>query len=131
MGNDISYKIFLSDDGKYIIAKHWGTLNSKLIMERTLEAHALGEKLDITRHLMDVTEATNTEPIIDTYKFAHKDVRRTPGINTGVRVAVLVRPDDHSHDFAETVAKNAGQDVTIFRDRDSAIAHLLKDTTDK
>ena len=131
MGNNISYKIFLSEDGKYIIAKHWGTLNSKLILERTLEAHALGEKLNITRHLMDVTEATNTEPLIDTYKFAHKDVRRTPGIRTEVRVAVLVSPDDHSHDFAETVARNAGQDVTIFRDRESAIAHLIKDMPDR
>jgi hypothetical protein len=43
-----------------------------------------------------------------------------------VRVAVLVRPEDHSHDFAETVTKNAGQDITIFRDREAAINHLLK-----
>jgi hypothetical protein len=130
MENTTSYEIFLSEDGKYIVAKHRGPINGEIIIERTLEAHALGRKLGITRHLMDVTEATNIEPLAKTYKFAYEDIKRKPGINMGVRVAVLVRPDDHSHDFGETVARNAGQDVTIFRDRESAIAHLTNDLRD-
>jgi hypothetical protein len=122
----MSHKIFLSEDKKYIITKHYGDITSEMIMSATIEAHALGEELGITRHLMDVTEATNVEPITQTYKFAYKDIKSVPGINLHVSVAVLIRPEDHSHDFAETVTKNAGQDITLFRDREAAINHLIK-----
>ena len=118
------YEIYPSEDGKYIVAKHWGDITSVLVIQRTLEAHELGEKLGITRHLMDVTEARNIDMITKSYEFAYKDIQNVPGINMRVRVAVLVSPEDHSHDFIETVTKNAGQDVTIFRDRELAIRHL-------
>jgi hypothetical protein len=123
----MSYEIHLSEDGKYIVATHRGELTHESVINGTLEAHALGRKLGITRHLMDVTEARNVDSVTTTYEFAHKEVRETPGIDKTVRVAVLVSPDDHTHDFSETVTRNAGQDVTIFRDRDAAIRHLLSD----
>jgi hypothetical protein len=122
---DMSYKILVSEDKKYIITKHWGEITSEMIMKRTIEAHALGKKYGITRHLMDVTEAKNVEPVIKTYEFAYRDVLETPGFDLNVRVAVLITPGDHSHNFAETVARNAGQDITIFSDREAAIKHLL------
>jgi hypothetical protein len=122
----MSYQISVSEDGKYIVTKYEGEINSELILQRTIEAHALGDKLGITRHLMDVTEATNREPVANTYNFAYKDVRSTPGINIKVKVAVLVRPGDHSHDFAELVTNNAGQNIKIFTDREAAVEHLLR-----
>jgi hypothetical protein len=125
-GDQMPYKIYVSDDGKYIVTKYWGEMNSKLILQRTVEAHALGKKLGINRHLMDVTEATNTEPAAYTYQFAYKDVKNTPGFDLSVRVAVLVGPGDHSHDFAAIVTNNAGQNVKFFTDKEAAIQHLLK-----
>ena len=86
----------------------------------------MGDKLGITLHLMDVTEARNVDSVSKTYKFAYEDIKDFPGINMNVRVAVLVSPEDHSHDFVETVARNAGQDITIFRDYNLAVEHLLK-----
>jgi hypothetical protein len=126
--NAMSYEIYLSEDGKYIIAKYWGEITSELVIKRTLEAHALGKKLGITRHLMDVTDARNIDSAFKTYQFAYKDIAEVPGISMNVRVAVLVSPEDHSHDFVETVTKNAGQDITLFRDRELAIKHLLEGT---
>jgi len=117
--------IKVSDDGKYVILKHWGEINSEITTQRNLEAHALGMKLGITRHLVDVTEATHVDSATNTYKFAYEDMRLLPGINKKARVAVLVSPDDHSHDFVETVTRNAGQNVTLFRNREAAIKHLL------
>ena len=122
------YEIHLSEDGKYIIAKHRGELNGESVIKGTLEAHALGRKLGITRHLMDVTEARNVDSVTSNYELAYKEIPDNPGIDKTVRVAVLVSPDDHTHDFSETVTRNAGQDVTIFRDREAAIRHLLSDT---
>jgi hypothetical protein len=120
----MSYEIYLSEDGKYIVTKHEGELTSELVIQRTLEAHALGEKLGVTRHLMDVTAARNIDSVTKSYEFAYNEIGEVPGINMQVRVAVLVDPEDHSHDFIETVTRNAGQDVTLFRDRELAIKHL-------
>jgi uncharacterized cupredoxin-like copper-binding protein len=124
----MSYTITPSEEGKYIILKHYGEINSELAMERNLEAHALAAKLGITRHLVDVTEAKNVDSVTKTYKFAYEDMTMPPGINKFACVAVLVSPEDHSHDFVETATQNAGQNVTLFRDRESAIKHLLKGT---
>jgi hypothetical protein len=122
----MSYTISVSEDGKYIILKIQGDITSELVMKRVQEAHQLGEQLGITRHLMDVTEAKNIDPVAKTYRFAYTEIGKYPGINMKARVAVLVSPDDHSHDFSETVIQNAGQNVTFFRDRESAVRHLLK-----
>ena len=124
----MSYSITPSEDGKYIILKHWGEINSELAMKRNLEAHALGAKLGISRHLVDVTEARNVDSATKTYKFAYEDMKDPSGIDKKARIAVLVSPEDHSHDFVETVTRNAGQDVTLFRDRELAIRHLLEGT---
>jgi hypothetical protein len=120
-----SYTIKPSEDGAYIILKHWGEINSEMTTQRNLEAHALAAELGITRHLVDVTEARHVDTTLNTYNFAYEDMRTLPGINKNARVAVLVSPDDHSHDFVATVAWNAGQDVTLFTDREAAIQHLL------
>ena len=123
----MSYSIKPSEDGKYIILKHWGEINRELTTQRNLEAHLLAAELGITRHLVDLTEAVHVDTITHTYEFAYKDMRFLPGINKFACVAVLVSPDDHSHDFVATVARNAGQNVTLFRDRETAIQHLLDD----
>jgi len=39
-------------------------------------------------------------------------------------VAVLVSPNDHSHDFMETVSHNAGLNVAFFADLEQAERHL-------
>jgi hypothetical protein len=106
--------------------KHWGEIDRELTTQRNLEAHALAAELGITRHLVDLTEARHVDTVTNTYGFAYEDMQFLPGINKNARVVVLVSPDDHSHDFVEAVTRNAGQNVTLFRDREAAIQHLLK-----
>ena len=121
----MSYSIEPSEEGKYIILKHWGELTSVLAMERNLEAHALGAELGISRYLVDGTESRNVDTVTKTYKFAYEDMKIPPGINQNARIAMLVSPDDHSHDFVETVARNSGLNMNLFRDMDAAVQHLL------
>ena len=121
----MSYTIGPSEDGKYVVLKYWGELSRKLSIEHVIEAHALGEKLGITQYLVDLTEARNIDSIPELYEYAYKDTKSASGLNLNARVALLVDPEDHSHDFVETVLRNAGHNVTLFRDRDSAISHLL------
>ncbi len=122
----MSHEVFPSEDKKYIILKLKGKINGKAILKGIQEAHKLGDELCITKHLMDLSEARNIDSDTDKYYFANEDIQNYPGINMKVKVAVLVRPDDHSHDFAETVTRNAGQDITLFRDKESAIRYLLQ-----
>ncbi|MHB9027638.1 MAG: hypothetical protein ACYC9O_02595 [Candidatus Latescibacterota bacterium] len=74
---------------------------------------------------MDVTESRNIESSTKGYQFAHSDMM-TDKIDRFARVAMLVSPGDHSHDFIETVSRNAGLNVTLFRDREQAVRHLLE-----
>ena len=121
----MSYKIYPSKGRKYIVLKHWGEMNSELAMKRVLEAHTLGEELGITRYLVDLTEARNVDSVSKTFKYAYEDMKGPTGINPNARAAMLVSPEDHSHDFVETVLRNIGHNVKLFRDRELAIKHLL------
>ena len=121
----MSYAINLSDDRKYIVLKHWGEINGELAMKRVLEAHTLGAELGIARYLVDLTEARNVDSVTKSYQYAYEDMKTPLGISLSARVAMLVSPEDHSHDFVETVLKNAGHNVMLFRNRELAIKHLL------
>ncbi len=120
-----SYTISLSDDESYIILKILGKQTAELAMKQNLEAHAFGDELGIGRYLVDATEAVNVDSTLENYSFAYTDMQTPTGINKAAIVALLVSPDDHSHDFIETVSRNVGLNVTIFRDRELAIHHLL------
>lgn len=126
----MSYTINLSEDGRYIVLKHWGEINGEIAMKRIQEAHKLGGELRVTRHLVDLTEARSVDSITKAYKYAYEDMKTLPGIDLNACVAMLVSPEDHSHDFVETVLRNSGHDVTLFRDREAAINHLIKGTQD-
>jgi hypothetical protein len=121
----MSHLIQPSEDNAYIIVKITGKIDRTLAMQYNLEAHAIGEKLGISCYLMDLTESRNIDNVVTTYKFAYNDMKHSPGINRSACVSVLVSPDDHSHDFIETVARNSGLDVTLFIDREQAIRHLI------
>ena len=122
----MNYTINPSKDGKYIILKIQGEINRQSAMNQNLEAHALGKKLGINRYLVDVTEARNTDSVVESYDFAYKDMKNTEGIDLSACVAVLTSPGDNSHDFIETVAKNSGLNVEIFTDFDLAMQFLEK-----
>jgi hypothetical protein len=120
----VDYTITPSIDGMFIILKVKGTITRQSIMRANLDAHALGKQLKVSRYLVDVTEAMNAESALENYKFANYDMQMTEGINKYAHVAILVSPNDHSHDFAEVVSRNACLNVKIFTDLDQATRSL-------
>ncbi|MGA9119216.1 MAG: hypothetical protein WB699_07590 [Bacteroidota bacterium] len=123
----MDYTITPSTDGLFIILKIKGNITRQTAMQLNLEAHALGKQLKIRRYLVDVTEARNTDGEMETFKFAYSDMQKMEGIDRFARVATLVSPNDHSHDFMETVAVNSGLNVKLFRDAEEAMRFLMKD----
>ena len=120
-----SHSIKLSDDGRYIEIITVGDYNREGAFKVALESHELGKKHGVNLYLMDMTNSVNIESVADNYDFAYKDMKDAPGIDKSARVAIVVKPGDHSHDFIETVTRNAGMDVTLFTDRSKALKHLL------
>jgi hypothetical protein len=119
------YTITVSSDNRYIILSIEGGISRETAMVYNLEAHKLGNALGINRYLVDVRFSRNTDSVIANYSFAYSDMNHED-IDRFAKVAILVSPDDHSHDFVETVSRNAGFDVVIFTDRDLAVSHLIE-----
>lgn len=120
----MEYSVVPSADGAFVVLTIKGEITRRNVMDLNLQAHALGRQLHVSRYLVDVTEATNVDSAMEIYKLAYSDMQYAEGIDRYARVATLVRPEDHSHDFMETVARNAGHDVRLFTDRDEAERHL-------
>ena len=120
-------EIVVSDDGKYIIVKTIGEINASIALKNNIAAHKLGKELGIARYLVDVREATNTDSIIDQYEFANKHMSMNEDIDKNARVSVLIRTGDTSHHFVETVTHNAGFNLKIFDNMESALKFLLSD----
>jgi hypothetical protein len=121
----MSYRIIPSEDHQYIIHKAVGSINRHIMFEQTLEAHALGKKLGINRFLVDLTEARNEDYLANDYFFAHEDMKKNKGINKSAIAALIISPEDRSHDFIEIVLRNAGLSARLFTDPDAAMNYLF------
>jgi hypothetical protein len=121
----MSHSIRVSEDGKYIIVQARGQISRLDVIQFFIEAHALGAEHGLDRYLVDFTECRNTDTVLRNYTLAYEDMK-DPRISHSACMALLVSPTDHSHDFLESLMCNAGNDVTLFHDRDVAVWHLLK-----
>ncbi len=121
MPHDVS----ISKDRKFILIKVVGTMDSPYTLQTGVDASALGRKVKIKRFLFDLTESRYVDSILSTHQRAYSDMR-DPRLIPDARVALWVAQDDHSHDFAETVYQNAGYNLRVFRDYNSAISFLME-----
>jgi hypothetical protein len=127
--HQIEYTITPSVNEDFIEVKVKGDINRHSAMQMNLEAHEIGRRLRIRRYLVDATEARNTDDAIETYNFSYSDMQRMECIDKGARVAMLVSPDDHSHDFVATTLFNAGLSGQLFTDPEKAMQFLFDDDT--
>lgn len=123
----MSYTIIPSPDGKYLILKVVVDMTRTLALEIAVQALLVGQELGINRYLLDLTESRNRESIGGSYESAYTDLALVVRRYRPPLIAMLVDPQDDSHNFNETVTRNAGLDVRLFRDRDLAVQYLLKD----
>ena len=119
------HHIGVSEDRTHIVQKIWGEITPGPAVKCTEESHALGISLGLHLYFVDATEARNIGGIFDNYELAYHMIDPAK-VDRDAAIAILVHPDDHSHNFLETVARNAGYNVTLFRDREQALKHLLK-----
>lgn len=121
----MKYSIEVSGDKRYIILTILGSISRESAMLANIEAHKLGNELGINKYFVDLTQAINSESVLENYEFAYTDMKRESIINRFAKVVMLVSADDHSHDFIETLSVNTGLNVKLFRDHTQALNHLL------
>ena len=122
----MGYSLKPSEDRDYIVLTVVGEINGQSMMKYIIEAHDLGKEMGINRYFVDVTEARNIDSILGNYNFAYSDMKKSKGVDTLARVAALVSPGDHSHDFIETVLTNAGLSLKLFTNPVTAREYLRK-----
>jgi hypothetical protein len=120
----MTYSITPADDGDYILVEVHGVITLEIAIKWTLEAHALGIKLGFSKYLVDVTDAVNEDSTLDQYRFANAGLIENETVDRYARIAVLAAPEDHSHDFIETVCRNVGLNFRLFRKREDAMTFL-------
>ena len=119
----MGYTISVSEDGKYLRVQVNEPMTRKLAGRIGQEMNATGAEHNLKCYLYDLRNAPNVESPATNYFFAHEDTVALR-LDKSVRSAILVSPDDRSHDFAETVLLNAGYNVRLFGDEAAAIAWL-------
>ena len=119
----MAHNITVSPCRTYIILKVTGTITRQSSMMYNLEAHALGKSLGIRNYLVDLTESQNSDTVSNNFTFANEDMKGS-GIDRAARAAILVDPNDRSHDFVVLAAQNAGINMSLFTDRSLAERYL-------
>ncbi len=85
--------------------------------------NSLSRATNIKRLLTDVRGAPNISSVYQNYEYAYKDMIDLK-LQRDVRSAILVDDADTTHDFLETVVRNAGYNLQVFRSESAAIAWL-------
>ena len=120
-------EIKVSDNGKYIIVRVDEDMTRTLAESLGLEAMHLGIKKNLNKFLYDLRNSRNKETINANYIFAKQDLKRLDP-NPANKIAMLTSPNDKSHDFIETVLRNAGYNVKLFIVEEEAIIWLEEET---
>jgi len=121
----MNYTITPSQDRRYIVLKIIGDFTAEEMMKCVVESHGLGKTMGVRSYLVDVIEARNVDTVMKNREFAYSDMKRTKDVDPYARVAGLISPGDHSHDFVATVSANAGMSLRLFTERDEAVEYLL------
>ena len=119
------YSIEILKEQKMIQLTVHGELTKDNALLMNQEAHQVGRENGISKYLVDVTDARNVESVANNYQLAYKDMKHET-YDRHAKVAFLVHPEDHSHDFVEMVFFNSGFNVKLFKEKDHALSFLAE-----
>jgi hypothetical protein len=121
----MDYQVKLSDDGQFVWATFYQSVTMDLAQQVSQEAIQLARLHTASKFLHDVRGYENKDSVIKNYTYAYKTAAAI-GYQNKDAIAILHDRDDHSHDFMETVARNAGFTLKLFTELDKAIQWLIR-----
>lgn len=120
----MSFEISISDDGSYIRVKVFENINGALEKDFAEKAIKEAKIRSINRFLVDVRGTKNIATTVDQYLFGHEDLRSF-ALDSFSSIVILVDEGDESHNFIETVLKNAGFMTYLTTDEGEALKWLI------
>ena len=122
------YSVSLSPDGKYLMCRVTGEVTAEIAREFRSALLEMSISTNVTLFLTDARGTPNKSSVLDNYSYAYSDLKEID-FPRASRTAILVDPTDRSHDFVETVTRNAGYTVQVFHDEAAALAWLREPRT--
>lgn len=120
----MKYTVSLSRDKRYVIVFVDGPMTTELALIVGKEATAFATEFNISAYLYDLRKSRNVQNSLRNYEFGYKDME-SAGLNKSGQIALLTDSEDQSHDFIETIMKNNGYNVRIFKNEEEAISWLI------
>jgi len=119
----MEYDVKISEDETFVWQLPREDITVELACEMSADAIKLARSKNVHRFLSDVRGIRNISDPFKNYEFANKNVEQV-GYRRYDKIAVLHDVDDHSHDFIETVSRNAGYSVRLFTKMQEAVDWL-------
>jgi hypothetical protein len=121
----MKYSLSIADSKRYIVCRVHTSIDSSLALELARGVEQFSQETRIRSRLIDVRGMRNLESVGANYDLAF-DKLQNIGLDLHAQAAILTDVDDNSHDFAETVLRNAGINVRKFTDEAAAIRWLTE-----
>ena len=114
-----SYEFDIVEGQSWINVRIYDPLTKKLVLDLLEEAVRVSTKHKRCGLLMDVRGAPSLKTTVEDYDIAYYRLQEL-GYKQCLKSAIVVDPEDNSHDFLETCVMNAGYNWRIFSDADLA-----------
>jgi hypothetical protein len=122
----MAIEITLAESGNYQIVRVSESVSAEIARELAVRTEAFMAQTGVQNRLFDLRGTENVAAVSQNYDLAYKDLDEM-GIDRGIKSAILVDPEDESHDFAVLVLRNAGFNARKFVDEPTAVAWLEDD----
>jgi hypothetical protein len=113
----------IAESRKYILMRVTEPVTAEVARQIAVEGQAFADEVGIQPRLIDARGSRNVATVADNYDLAYKGLEELQ-IERATKAAVLVSPDDASHDFALIAIRNSGFNARLFTDEAAAIAWL-------
>jgi hypothetical protein len=121
----MEWNLVMHDEDKYLevvtsgIVDGDGTIDMAKAISQTMKSHRMTKALIDHRNVVDViggTSGTYTRP----------KIFRLIGVTLGIKIAEIIKPEHEGHfRFFESVCVSQGYRLSVFQDKDTALAWLL------
>ncbi len=122
----MDFEITRDDTNQLIRIAAMQAITNPLAIRFFTEAVSLLNETGYNKILVDMREVSSAESPFRQYAFAY-ELDKT-SLKKSTKIAAMTAPDDHSHDFVETVSRNAGYYMAFFNNEEEAMK-WLKDKT--
>lgn len=113
------YELNVTEGRPWIYARVYDPVTKALVLDLLKEIVRESAKSGVSGLLIDVRGAPSLKTTVEDYDIAYYRLQEL-GFKPHLKSAIVVDPEDKTHDFFETCTMNAGYNLRIFSDPDLA-----------